>query len=198
MEEEERDGRGTRVERRDEHSCSISIRHPISMRHALYHMWVTRSGVARRGTLRVKYSELFWLAHFCPFWQSRSGGQRAGCRRGARGVSMRKQRAVCALAGLVAIGVTAREIGANLASLLQMLVQNAVQSGVSIAEAGDPSGPLPLRCTTVGAAGPADAATCHGAASGGRICESANLRICGGVGAWGCGGVSFRTVMKFR
>ena len=58
---------------------------------------------------------------------------------------MRKQRAVCALAGVVAIGVTAREIGANLASLLQMLVQNAVQSGVSIAEAGDPSGPLHRR-----------------------------------------------------
>ena len=58
---------------------------------------------------------------------------------------MRKQRAVCALAGMVAIGVTAREIGANLASLLQMLVQNAVQSGVSIAEAGDPSGPLHRR-----------------------------------------------------
>ena len=58
---------------------------------------------------------------------------------------MRKQRAVCALAGLVAVGVTAREIGANLASLLQMLVQNAVQSGVSIAEAGDPSGPLHRR-----------------------------------------------------
>ena len=58
---------------------------------------------------------------------------------------MRKQRVVCALAGMVAIGVTAREIGANLASLLQMLVQNAVQSGVSIAEAGDPSGPLHRR-----------------------------------------------------
>ena len=63
----------------------------------------------------------------------------------ARRLEMRKQRAVCALAGMVAIGVTAREIGANLASLLQMLVQNAVQSGVSIAEAGDPSGPLHRR-----------------------------------------------------
>eukprot|EP01047_Picozoa_sp_COSAG01_P007326 COSAG01_NODE_277_length_19582_cov_28.126726_16_plen_137_part_00 len=28
-----------------------------------------------------------------------------------------------------------------------------------------------------------------------RICE---LRGCGCVGVWGCGGVSFRTVMKFR
>jgi hypothetical protein len=34
-----------------------------------------------------------------------------------------------------------------------------------------------------------------------RICESANLRtagVCGCMGVWACGGVSFRTVMKFR
>eukprot|EP01047_Picozoa_sp_COSAG01_P006391 COSAG01_NODE_230_length_21075_cov_13.811603_30_plen_87_part_00 len=45
--------------------------------------------------------------------------------------------------------------------------------------------------------------TTSGRITSAAAAESANLRICelrgcGCMGVWGCGGVSFRTVMKFR